>query len=485
MISRFSLLKSKKSHILIRCFVFILCGLFIFFIFKQTNKKNSYTPPFSWNEIKNKGNLRVGILYNYTDYYVSHGAVYGFHYEMINEMASQLGLKVIYKVYHSYPEYYMALLNNQIDIIAMDVLQNRKIEPLFDYTIPHSYSSIVLVQNKDKKCFNINDSSFASDKITYSINIPLTRHYNHALHLKKTFPLALTIKESNLLSEDIIQAINEGTADLSIDYEKNIRANSIFYKHIDYSVVLTKPLPLHWISRKRNDSLIIYINDWMNTFIQTHLYKLLLQKYYNPYSPTRALLQYKSRYSTLGNISPYDEIIEKYANKYELDWLLVSSLIYQESKFQAYSNGGGGAYGLMQFMPTTADDWDVNIGDSPEKQIKAGCKYLKFLQNKYYQLGIKDTNELMKFMLAAYNAGTCRVDDARTLAKFHGLNESIWDKNVEEALIMLSQRKHIKKAQLKCGRFTQADHTIQYVDDIVYRYYHYKNLFNQNINNAQ
>jgi len=480
MISRFSLLKSKKRHILIRCFVFIICGLFIFLIFKQTNKNNSYIPPNSWNEIKNKGNLRVGILYNYTDYYVSHGAIYGFHYEMINEMAKQLGLHVVYKVYNSYPEYYIALLNNQIDILAMDVLQNQKIDPLFDYTSPHTYSSLVLVQNKDKKCFNINDSTFASDKITYCINIPKMKHYNDALRFKNTFPLAVTIKELNLLSEDIMQEINEGNVDLTIDYRKNVHANSVFYKHIDYSVIISKPLPLHWISRKRNDSLLIYVNKWLNSFIQTRSYKLLLKKYYNPYSPTRALLQYKSHYTTLGKISPYDEMIEKYANKYELDWLLVSALIYQESKFQAYSNGGGGAYGLMQFMPTTANYWGINIGDSPEKQILAGCKYLKFLQNKYMAVGIIDTTDLMKFMLAAYNAGACRVDDARIIAKNHGLNENKWDKNVELALKMLSQRKHLNKAQLKCGKFTQANHTIQYVNDIIYRYYHYKNLYNSN-----
>ena len=95
-------------------------------------------------------------------------------------------------------------------------------------------------------------------------------------------------------------------------------------------------------------------------------------------------------------------------------------------------------------------------------------------------MGIKDTIDLMKFMLAAYNAGACRVDDARIIAKNHGLNENKWDKNVELALKMLSQRKHLNKVQLKCGRFNQADHTIQYVNDIIYRYYHYKNLYNSN-----
>ena len=483
MISRISLLKSKKGHILIRWFVFIACGLLIYYIYLQTNKNNSYIPPYSWNDIKKKGNIRIGILYNYTDYYVSHGAIYGFHYEMINEMAKQFGLNVIYKVYNSYSEYYLALLENQIDILAMDILQNHKTDLLFDYTTPHSFSSIVLVQNKDKKCFYASDSSFAFDKITYCINIPKTRLYNYASLFKHTFPLAVTIKESNSLTEDIIHDINNGTVDLTIDFQKNIHANSIFYKHIDYSTELTKTLPLHWITRKRNDSLLIYVNDWMDKYTQTRSYKLLLKKYYDPFSPTRALLQYKSHYSTLGNISPYDEIIEKYANKYNLDWLLISSLIYQESKFQANTNGGGGAYGLMQFMPMTADYWGVNIGDSPEKQIKAGCKYLKYLQDKYFASGIKDTNELMKFMLAAYNAGTCRIDDARIVAKKHGLNENKWDKNVEIGLKMLSQRKYIKKITLKCGRFTQANHTIQYVDEIIFRYYHYKNLNIQNSKN--
>ena len=137
-------------------------------------------------------------------------------------------------------------------------------------------------------------------------------------------------------------------------------------------------MPLYWIVNKGNDSLSLFINDWLNAYKQKRICHVI-KKYYDPTSSTRLQLKQKSRITPFGDISPYDDIIMKYANQYGLDWLFVSSLIYQESKFYAHMSGIGGSYGLMQFMPATASYWGVNIGDSPEQQIKAGCKHLKFL----------------------------------------------------------------------------------------------------------
>ena len=179
----------------------------------------------------------------------------------------------------------------------------------------------------------------------------------------------------------------------------------------------------------------------------------------------------------LNDISSYDKIIQKYATKYQLDWLLVASLIYQESKFQADSKSKN-TWGIMQFMPNTADYLGITIDDSPENQIEAGCRYLKILQDKYINLGVKDKDELMKFVLAAYNAGNCRIEDARKLARLYGLNENKWDNNVAVALKLLAKKNSPFHHELKCGRYSQAEHTVRYVDKILQRYYQYKNIVN-------
>ncbi|NLJ82660.1 MAG: transglycosylase SLT domain-containing protein, partial [Bacteroidales bacterium] len=332
------------------------------------------------------------------------------------------------------------------------------------------------LQHKSNKFFITKDSTLASTtQEKHCLKTPITRHYPYFFRLKAAYPMSIDAQKLAVFTEEIIEEINEGNCDFSIDYLKNIHANSIFHKNIDYSVVLSTSNSLHWICKKRNDSLLTHINAWMNRFKQTPSYTFLLKKYYDPSSTTRKSILYHKNHPTLQQISPYDEIIEKYATKYQFDWLLVVALMYQESKFHVHTTGKGGSYGLMQFMPATANRWGLNIGDSPEKQIKAGCEYLYFLKQKYIKMGVTDTNDLIKFILASYNAGSCRIEDARKLAKLQGLDENKWDNHVEVALQIFSKRKAKIKMQLRCNRFYRADRTLQYIDEVLHRYQHYKN----------
>jgi membrane-bound lytic murein transglycosylase F len=52
-------------------------------------------------------------------------------------------------------------------------------------------------------------------------------------------------------------------------------------------------------------------------------------------------------------ISEYDDKIRKYSKLINWDWRLVSSLIYEESRFNPDLVSWAGAYGLMQLMPVT------------------------------------------------------------------------------------------------------------------------------------
>ncbi|MDD3280604.1 MAG: transglycosylase SLT domain-containing protein [Bacteroidales bacterium] len=471
-----SQLKIKKKSVLFILILIFSILLIAVYMYVSHRQKSDYQSPRSWKLIQKDSNLRVGILYNYTDYYVSHGEIYGFHYEMSKKLAEHLHLHITYKVYNSYKDYYVALFNNKVDLLAMDIIFDVETQSIFDYSLPHSYSALTLIQNKKTMPFDTKDSCFSTNNLKVPFIIPVHSHIKNALSFINKHYNHIILTATDLSTEEIISKINENRTMISLTYNKNMHANSFFYKNIDYSFLLTDSLSLHWITRKRNDSLLTYINQWIEKFTKTKEYAQLIKKYYNPHSITRTLLKQKSQYTPFGHISPYDAIIEKYATQYELDWLLVAALIYQESKFYAHISGGGGAYGLMQFMPITANYWGITIGDSPEKQIKAGCKYLKFLQKKYYESGVKDTTQLMKFMLAAYNAGNCRIEDAQILAKKQGLDDTVWDNNVEVALLMLSKKKNIRGAKLKCGSYSNGKHTINYVNAILNRYHHYKNM---------
>lgn len=95
--------------------------------------------------------------------------------------------------------------------------------------------------------------------------------------------------------------------------------------------------------------------------------------------------------------SRYDEIIERYSEKYRVDPTLVRAVIQVESNFNPRCVSNKGARGLMQLIPATANRYGVTKVHDPEENIKAGIRYLSFLLQMF--------GDDLQHALAAYNAG--------------------------------------------------------------------------------
>lgn len=117
----------------------------------------------------------------------------------------------------------------------------------------------------------------------------------------------------------------------------------------------------------------------------------------------------------------YEDIVEKYSSKYEVDKYLIYAIIKAESNFNDEATSSKEAKGLMQLMPNTAKDisktFDIseNINFEafskeeiskklldPELNINLGTKYISILIGKY---------KSVELALVAYNAGSGNVDN--------------------------------------------------------------------------
>jgi len=127
------------------------------------------------------------------------------------------------------------------------------------------------------------------------------------------------------------------------------------------------------------------------------------------------------------------ELFMKYGKKYNIDWLKLAALAYQESRLDMNQRSHAGAVGIMQVRPSTALGKNVNIKDydTLEGNIHAGTKYLRHLMDTYFQDVPKENR--IDFALAAYNAGPNRVKRLRDKAKRMQLDPNQWFDNVEWA----------------------------------------------------
>lgn len=105
----------------------------------------------------------------------------------------------------------------------------------------------------------------------------------------------------------------------------------------------------------------------------------------------------------------YQDQINEYSNKYNVDPLLTASIVKVESDFDNDAQSHQGAKGLMQLLDETAKHSAEVIGEDyyPDKlndidyNLKLGVGYYNYLYNYY------NNKELA---LAAYNGGVGNVD---------------------------------------------------------------------------
>lgn len=96
-------------------------------------------------------------------------------------------------------------------------------------------------------------------------------------------------------------------------------------------------------------------------------------------------------------LAPFEALIEESARRHRIPSALVRAVMHAESAFDPNAFSSAGACGLMQLMPQTAKQMDVNDIFDVKQNIEGGVRYLRFLANQF--------NGEIRKVVAAYNAG--------------------------------------------------------------------------------
>ena len=267
-------------------------------------------------------------------------------------------------------------------------------------------------------------------------------------------PMNLVQADEYLEDEDLLEMMNANLIPMIIiDSHKGK-----FWKQIFTDLTLHPDIKVReggqiaWAIRKNSPKL----KEVINGFIKTHkkgtlMGNVLFKRYLKNTKWVRNAFADEERERFKAAVG----LFKKYAGKYDFDWLLVAALAYQESRIDQSKRSPTGAIGVMQMLPSTAADPNVDIPniEKMENNIHAGVKYLRFLTDRYYEKESMDILNKRAFAIASYNAGPAKVAELRKQAREMGLDPNKWFNNVEVI------------AAEKIGR-----ETVQYVSNI-YKYY--------------
>ena len=257
-----------------------------------------------------------------------------------------------------------------------------------------------------------------------------------------------------LEDEDLLEMMNVGLIPMIvIDSHKATFWAQVFPKlklHADIKV--RSGGEIAWAMRKDSPRLKEVINRFMQAHKKGTLKgNILYKRYLQNTKWVRNALDEKE----FERFKKAVKFFKRYSQQYDFDWLMIAALAYQESGIDQNKRSPAGAVGVMQLLPSTAADPNVNIRNINvmEHNIHAGVKYLRFLHDRYFKNEPMDALNKMLFTFASYNAGPGKVIKLRREATQSGFDPNIWFRNVE----IIAARRVGKE-------------TVQYVGNI-YKYY--------------
>jgi len=305
------------------------------------------------------------------------------------------------------------------------------------------------------------DEIFAGKDITCVIDLGDEMYADHGLETGMNYELLTRFAEDNRCNINIIasgrndnyiDSLRNGTVDIVITHTEDLDSNGIEVSR-DFNSCSA------WAVSAEKDAELRLINSWISHMAGSEEFKNLRNRYTIYGDPVKRA----EKGITTRTLSPYDLIIRKYAEELGWDWRMLAAVIYQESRFSINSRSFRGAQGLMQVMPSTAEYYGIDNLLDPENNLIAGTSHLKRLQRMFSKYDL-DKTELVKFTLAAYNAGEGRIIDCRNFAMSKGFDNSRWDEIVS-IIPLMREDSILEEESVKLGKF-QGHETIEYVDRI-------------------
>lgn len=246
--------------------------------------------------------------------------------------------------------------------------------------------------------------------------------------------IKLELADPLLEDNDLLEMVNGGIISATVvdSHKAELWAQIYPDLEIQEKLVLNEGGEIAFALRKDSPQLKAELDAFSKTVkIKSHLGNVLHRRYLE--SSKWVKRTEKSRLSVKKKEAL--KILRKYSEEFGFDWLLVASQAYQESGLDQSKRSHVGAIGIMQVMPATAKDPNVNVKDitKPDPNVHAGVKYLRFLRDHYFDdPAISDFDKVL-LSLAAYNAGPGNIRKSRSRADKMGLDPNVWFGNVEIA----------------------------------------------------
>lgn len=414
--------------------------------------------------VKKRGELIVAMDIDVPGYYTIGGDKYGYQYEIMQQYAQKLGVKLNVNSDKTVP-YNTLFKKYKADIAAMPRQRLRDEDTVNAVSI---YETSFVALTKSKRPVADVDieqlmKMFSKGKVLVSHAFTVTDTYDYLLKNCDT----ITFEVSNEGSFEMIHRLSNNEYDYMICERSEAQLGCALVRNVRTLHQFEEPLEMFMVVNPRMNNLLMDFKGWFSEFQQSdepaRLHHLYFSRGIVSHVINRPMINAQE-----GAISVYDAIIQRLSEDSPYDWRMIAAIAYHESKFNEFTISRQGAKGLMQIMPLVANQFNIEQGDilEPEVNIATGIRLLTKLNKDLKFHKNTSFDDRMSIVLACYNAGWGHVTDARRLAKKHGLNCDKWS---DVASYLLNKNDYLDDPSVRSGRFRGAS-TLSYVKSVMRTY---------------
>ena len=238
--------------------------------------------------------------------------------------------------------------------------------------------------------------------------------------------------DESLEDEDLIEMVNAGLLPWAVvdDYKPAMWRDVFTDVRIREDLVLREGGRLAWAIRPESPKLKTFLDNFLRDNREGTLFGNILRNRYIrdfDWAENAVGVEEIGRYRRLANL------FRQYGDNYGIDPTLLAAQGFQESRLDQSVRSHAGAIGVMQLLPSTAQDKNVDIPNIEELEpnIEAGAKYMAFLRSRYFSSPELTELNGSLLALAAYNAGPGKIRRLRNVTAERGYDPNVWFDNVE------------------------------------------------------
>jgi membrane-bound lytic murein transglycosylase MltF len=430
--------------------------------------------PFTgdFDEMVKRRQIRVGVTFNRTHYFIDKGQERGITYESLKLFETDLntdlktGLLKVHVVIVPMPrdQLYPALIGGKVDMVAAMVTITPEREKLASFSAPtRTGVNEVVVTGPGAPAITTADDLAGQEVFVRkgSIYDESLRQLNAGLKARGKPVVVITPLPYELEDDDILEMVNAGLVPITVvdDYLAEFWSQVFTSTKVHPAVTVRTGGELAVAFRKDNPKLREMVNTWIRKHGKGDGFRNVVER---RYLQNTKYVKNAAADAERAKLMAMVEMFKKYGEQYKVDYLLMAAQGYQESTLDQDVKSPVGAIGVMQVMPPTGKELKVGDISQVDNNIHAGVKYMRFMMDQYYKDDPMTPLNKALMTFASYNAGPGRMRALRKETEKRGLDPNVWFGNVER---VVSER---------IGR-----ETVTYVSNIYKYYITYKLLTEQ------